>query len=438
MTTTTHTPHRHQPGSIRAAWSYPAFRLFFTGTALSAVGSWMQSFTLPAYVDDRTSSAGLVGLLFFMQLGPQLLLSLPAGVLADRIDRRRLMLAMQFTMLGLSVVIAVAVWRDLPLWTLFVVQALIGIANTVNSPALSAAMPMLVDRADLPGAISLNSAMLNGSRILGPALAALLAWWGVGVAGLLLVNAGTFLFLIFPLLIVDLPRTTSVTQDRSPLRALVTGLGIVRRRAVLRRSLIAMSMFSIISLPYVGLFPSIARMNWDVGATSGTYKAVYIVWGLGAFAGALSVGSIFRSVDKRRLVQVGFVAFAVCLATFALVPSVDWAYPVGSALGFSYFVIATSLASLVQQNMADNERAATMPVWFMAFGGSVPIGLLIAGPIMDAYGATAVLLVGAGFALVLALRIRLDRLTADDFLPVDKGGEVFRPVGPFGLATPID
>ncbi|HUF99139.1 MAG TPA: MFS transporter [Ilumatobacter sp.] len=438
MTTITHSPHQHRPGSIRAAWSYPAFRLFFMGTGLSAVGSWMQSFTLPAYVDDRTGSAGLVGLLFFMQLGPQLLLSLPAGVLADRVDRRRLMIAMQLTMLALSVVIAFAVWRDLPLWTLFVLQALIGIANTVNSPALSSAMPMLVGRADLPGAISLNSAMLNGSRILGPALAALLAWWGFGVAGLLLVNAGTFLFLIFPLLVVDLPRTTSVTQDRSPFRALVTGLGIARRRAVLRRSMIAMSLFSIISLPYVGLFPSIARMNWDVAATSGTYKAVYIVWGLGAFAGALSVGSIFRAIDKRRLVQLGFVAFSVSLATFALVPSVDWAYPVGAVLGFSYFVVATSLASLVQQNLADNERAATMPVWFMSFGGSVPVGLVIAGPIMDAYGATAVLLVGAGFALALAGWIGLDKLTANDFLPVDMGGEQFRPVGPFGLPSTVN
>ena len=142
---------RHAPGTARAALSYREFRILFVGMALSSVGTWMQNFTLPAYMDARTGSAALVGLLVFVQLGPLLLLSIPAGILADRVDRTRLVIAMQSVMMVLSLVLAGLVATDAPLWTLFVTQLTIGIANTVNAPAFSASIPLLVDRADLPG-----------------------------------------------------------------------------------------------------------------------------------------------------------------------------------------------------------------------------------------------------------------------------------------------
>ena len=134
--TSTGTPSRprHQPGTARAALAYPAFRTLYIGTTLSSVGTWMQNFTLPAYLDSRTGSAGLVGLMVFAQLGPLLLLSIPAGMLADRANRTRLVIAMQTTMLVFSLVLAGLVATDAPLWTLFAAQLAIGIANTINAP----------------------------------------------------------------------------------------------------------------------------------------------------------------------------------------------------------------------------------------------------------------------------------------------------------------
>jgi MFS family permease len=119
MTTTapdteTHLPHHHVSGTARAALSYRNFRILFVGTALSSIGTWMQNFTLPAYVDSRTGSATLVGLLVFVQLGPLLLLSIPAGMLADRLNRTRLVISMQSVMMVMSIVLAVLVWRDAP------------------------------------------------------------------------------------------------------------------------------------------------------------------------------------------------------------------------------------------------------------------------------------------------------------------------------------
>lgn len=407
--------HRFRPGTARAALSYRTFRILFAGSALSSVGTWMQNFTLPAYLDDRTGSAALVGLLVFMQLGPLMLLSLPAGVLADRLDRTKLVIAMQLVMLVASLLLALQIAVHAPLWTLFVSQLVIGSANALNAPAFSASLPMLVDRADLPGAVSLNSAMINGSRVMGPALAALLATLGFSTAQLFVVNSATFLFMIVPLLFLALP-VAPVDHPERGWRRLTTGLNIVRRRQVLSRSLIAMCLFSLVCLPFVGLFPSIARMNLGVAATSATYKWLYVVWGLGAFLGALAVGTWLARFDRRRLATVGFVGFGLSLAVFALMRSAGPAFPVAAVLGFVYFMTATCLITVIQENVHDGERAAVMPLWFMAFGGTVPVGNIVAGPIVDAVGARPVLLFGAAFALVLARWADLARLPADAYL----------------------
>ncbi len=192
-------------GTARAALRHRRFRILFIGATLSNVGTWMQNFTLPAYIDSVTGSASLVGLLVFVQLGPLLLLSIPAGVLADRYDRTTLVTSMQAVMMAMSVVLALSTWSGAPLWTIFVIQGIIGIANTIQAPAFSASIPLLVDRRDIPGAVSLNSAMINGSRILGPTLAAALAALGVGIPGLFAVNAVTYLFLAVPIVLVRLP-----------------------------------------------------------------------------------------------------------------------------------------------------------------------------------------------------------------------------------------
>ena len=429
MTTTAPThQHPHRPGTARAALSYPAFRILFIGTALSSVGTWMQNFTLPAYLDARTGSAGLVGLMVFVQLGPLLLLSIPAGVLADQVDRTRLVVAMQALMLATSIVLAVFVAIDTPLWTLFAAQLVIGIANTINAPAFSASIPMLVSRADLPGAVSLNSAMINGSRIAGPALAALLAAFGFSIAQLFIVNAATYMFLIVPLLAsVRLPQVaTKATQQGW--RKLTTGFMIVRRRRVLARTISTLFLFSLVCLPYIGLFPSVARLNFGLDPVGPEYKLLYIVWGLGAFFGALAVGTWLSHRDTRRLIPFGLLLFGICLGVFTVLSDWRLALPIAAALGFVYFMTATALASVMQRNLADHERGSAMPLWFMAFGGTVPVGNLIAGPIMDAIGARWVLGVGAAFAVALATWANLAQLDENDFLPVEEGGEPFVPV----------
>lgn len=418
MSTTTASalPHAFRPGSARAALSYRDFRLIWLGLFASNVGTWMQNFTLPAYVEHRTHSATLVGLLVFTQLGPLLLLSIPAGVLADRVPRRPYLIAMQLVQMAFSVVLAVLVATDQPIWTLFAASLLIGIGNAMNAPAMQASVPLLVRRPDLAGAVSLNSVMINGSRVIGPALAAVLALVGFSTSHLFLVNAATYLFLIAALLAVTVPDVRGNHAEQG-WRRLTTGINIVRRRSVLGRALVTMTIYSAVSLVFIGLFPSVARRNFGVDPESGTYKILYTTWGLGALLGALAVGTVLSQIDKRRIVVEGFAVFAVSLAVFALVRTPGPAYPVAFILGFAYFMTATALITIFQENLADTERAAVMPLWFMAFGGTIPIGNLVFGPVVDAIGARPVLLLGAVVAFGLARWCDLRRLPPDAYLP---------------------
>ena len=428
--------HSHRPGTARAALSYRDFRLIWAGLFLSNIGTWMQNFTLPAYIEHRTQSAALVGLLVFTQLGPLLLLSIPAGVLADRLPRRAYLISMQLVQMVFSVALAALVAGDFALWTLFAVSLVIGIANALNAPAFQASVPLLVHRADLAGAVSLNSVMINGSRVIGPGLAALLAVLGATTAQLFLVNAVTYLFLVGALLLVTVPDVRGDHPERG-WRRLLSGINIARHRGVLARVLGTMALFAVVCLPFVGLFPSVARRNFDMDVDGTGYKLLYTTWGVGACLGALAVGTVLAHFDRRRLVVNGLVLFSVSLAAFAVVRTPAAAFPIAFVLGFAYFLTATALITIFQENLADTERAVVMPLWFMAFGGSVPIGNLIFGPIMDAIGARWVLGLGAVVAVGLARWGDLRRLPASAFLPqgVPHGPADTGPVAAHGIVA---
>jgi MFS family permease len=375
----------------------------------------MQNLALPAYIDHRTGSAKIVSLLVFAQLGPLLLLAIPGGIIASRFNLQRYLLAMQWVQLVFSLVLAAIVSVDGPIWALFLAQTAIGVGNALNAPAFQASVPMLVDRRDLAGAISLNSTQLNGSRVVGPAIAALLAIWGVSTAQIFIINAATYLFLIISLFMVQIPDIRSAPTETGWRRAL-SGVNIANSRRVLSRLLISMTAFSLFCLIYVGLFSSVARLNFGISPVGSMYRWLYAVWGLGALCGALATGTFLSHIHRPIIIRRGFVGFAIALAAFASIHSVTWAFPVGFVLGLFYFMTANAMVTVFQQNLRDNERVTVMPLWFMSFGGTVTIGGLLAGPIIDAIGARWVLFFGALFALYLAWWCDLDRLPKNAFL----------------------
>ena len=361
----------------------------------------MQNVVLPLYVLDRTNSASMVGVMVFAQLGPLLFLSIPAGVIADRFDRRKWLIGMQLLQLAFSALLAPLAAADAPIWAIFLVALGVGVGNALNAPAWSAMLPTLVSREDLSGAVSLNSAMINGSRVVGPIIVAVLRSAGVSISEIFLINAVTYLFVVGALVRTHVPAPVKV-EHPAGWRQLTAGVQIARDNKPVWRLLVSLFTFSLVSLPYVGLFAAVVRLNFGVNKGSTTYEWLYATWGLGACLGGLAIGTVFVEWDKRSLIRWGFAAFAVCLALFAIGRTPTYAFISGAFLGFAYFGTTTSMNTVLQSRLADHERGRVMALWFMAFGGTVPLGNLIFAPVIDAVGARWVLLAGALWALFLA------------------------------------
>lgn len=387
-------------GTARAALRHRDFRVVWSGTLGSNVGTWMQNVVLSAFGYQLTHSAAYVALLQFAQLGPLLFLATPAGVLADIVDRRRLLIVMQIQQLAFSFLLAWVARGGHPDETLLVVLVLvIGAGNAMSGPALGASLPTLVPREDLPGAVSLQSFQMNASRVIGPAIGGVL-FAVFGAAAVFAVNALTYLFAVVAIVAVRFPKLQS--EGGKGLGQLLSGFRVAFNDRLIRRVLVIIATMSFFCLTFIGLMPVLAADNLDINVRSLSYGLLYAGFGGGAALGAVSIGTVFSGWSKPRIVRGGLVAFSVLLATFALVRTPAVAYPVAITLGFAYFAVVTSLSTVLQSHLEDRVRGRVMALWIMGFGGTVPIGTLVAGPIADRTSITAVVLGGAVVALLLA------------------------------------
>jgi MFS family permease len=371
----------------------------WTANLASQTGTWMQNVVLPAYVYARTDSAGVVGVLVFAQLGPLLLLSVPAGVIADRFRLLPWLLFGQGIQMSFSILLGLATQFDMSVATLFAMQLGVGIGNALHLPAASSLMPSLVPPRDIGGAVSLNSVAVNGSRVVGPIIVAVLMGNGATTAQIFYLNAATYLFTIVALLRIRIPEIER--RHERGLESFLLGLRIARNRPVLARILLTMTSFSFLSLPFVGLFPAVSRLAFGIDERSATYKWLFATWGLGAMVGALSVGTVFAATDKRVLVRRMFALFAASMCVFALSRSAVPAFASAVFLGFGYFGATTSLLTVLQSRLRADIRPRVLALWFMAFGGTVPIGNMAFGPVIDAIGPRPVLMLGAAWAAFL-------------------------------------
>ena len=410
-------------GAARAALASRDFRVVWFGALASNIGTWMQNVTLGAFAFELTHSPTFVSLTAFAQLGPVLMLALVGGVLADTFDRRRLIAAAQTWQLIGSIALAVIAAHDHPnkaaiLGCVFA----IGVGNAINGPAWSALLPSLVERRNLAGAISLNSTQMNASRVIGPAIAAPL-YPAIGAAAVFAINAATYVFAVGTILAIHPPRMDTVSSGPRGLKRLAEGFSIARRNPVLVRVLVTIVVFSFLCLPLIGQMPTIAHDNLHIRPKSFRYGFLYACFGLGAVTGALSIGTFLSRQDLRRVVQAGMAAFSLLLLTFALLSNVGPAYPIAAMLGFAYLATVTSLSTVLQEEVDDAERGRVVSLWHMGFGGIVPLGLLVAGPIAEATSIRLVLVYGAVAAAGLVWYARVSPLRTPD----QRIGEPFEP-----------
>lgn len=395
-----------RPGSIAETLAITEFRRIYLASFASQVGRWMQNVVLGAFAYTTTKSPSFTTFIIFAQMAPMLILSIVGGSLADTLDRRKLLVATQVWQMAWSVVLAVLVADgEIGRAALTTVVLMVGVGQAIYAPAFNAVIPTLVGPRHLSAAISLNSTMINGSRVVGPVLgAATLA--AVGPAAVFGINAATYLFVIVALIITPMPthRPTAMSMgDR-----LLGGLRLALRSPQVGRPLLTMSLFSFFCLPFIGLMPVLAEERWGVAADGPIYGALYACFGLGALVGAGAVGTILIEVPKSTVVRWSLAGFAVALATLAVVRSAVPAAVVLFAVGLFYFTMPTALTTFLQEHLGDEVRGRVMALWTIAFGGFVSLTNLVSGLVVESTSLPFVLLVGAAAAVALGLWVRLD------------------------------
>src|SRR5829696_4800875 len=285
-------------GTAQAALRNRDFRVFWGGTFASNIGTWVQNVLLGAFGYELTGSAVFVGVLFFAQLGPLLFMSTVGGVLADVVDRRKLLIITQLQQLVLSVVLAGLAATSNPSRVALVVCVFaIGVGNSLSAPGIAAILPTLVPRADLPGAVSLQSVQMNLSRVIGPAIGAVI-YSRTSAAPVFAVNAGTYLFAVAGVVLARYRQYAPGVVEEAGLARLLSGFRLAWHDPLIRRILTTLVLFSFFSLTFVGLMPAIAADNFGIRPRSIEYGLLYATFGLGAATGAISVGTLFAGRSK--------------------------------------------------------------------------------------------------------------------------------------------
>jgi predicted MFS family arabinose efflux permease len=279
------------------------------------------------------------------------------------------------------------------------VTLLIGIGNALYAPVFSAVLPVLVPRRDMAGAISLNSAQMNGSRVVGPAIGSFL-YAHYGPSWVFALNALSYAGVIVALSRVTLPAPPA--SGSQGMHRILEGIRFARTDRVVRKCLVVIFMFSLFCLPFITQMPKIAGDNLHIEPKSTAYGLLYAAFGLGAVIGALSIGTVFAKASKPRLTRFGLVAFAGFLTVFSLLRSAAPAYPIIFGLGLVYFAVITSLTTVLQQDLDDRVRGKVMALWIMGFGGTVPFGGLGGGWLIERTSIMPVLIGGAAVALALS------------------------------------
>jgi MFS family permease len=399
-------------GGMFRALSHRNFRLFWAGAFLSNTGTWMQAVAQGWLVYDLTQSKFWLGVDAFMSTSPGLILTLLAGVFADLVDRRRLLL---FTQVGAGLaafVLAVLIVTGVVhVWMILLISFATGCCFAIAGPSYQAITIDLVEREDLANAIALNSTQFQFSRVVGPVLAGV-ALKMFGLAGCFFANALSFVAVIVALMKVRFddkkvtPPAHSVKDRKAVWRDLVEGLRYVRHRRRVFMLLLISGMTSLFGAPYFSMIPVYAR---DVFHLDESGNALLFGFsGAGAFVGALTLAYLGDFKHKGWSVLSGAFGFAVCLIGFAysthLIVSLAFLFMIGFGIVSCVAVINT----LLQQLVTDQMRGRVMSMFILSFIGTMPIGNLVAGAAAERFGASHTIATGgliiAVFVTIVTLR----------------------------------
>jgi len=382
------------PRGLRAL-SHRDYRLFWIGQLLSRIGTWMQSVGQAWLVLELTNSPFRLGLISTLQFGPVLLFSFVGGVLSDRVAKRKLILATQIAMMLQAFALSGLVWTGhIEYWHVAVLAAIYGVANSLDMPARQAYVVELVGKPDLLNAIALNSAVFNGARVVGPALAgSLIAAYGVGTA--FLINGISFVAVLAALVAM---RTDGAPHPgaRATMREEI--MQSLRYAGRTPRILLVLALLLFVSLFVINfnvVVPLIARDVFAAGAHG--FGLLMACLGVGAVLGAVGVASAGLRRPSMAMVVVAALVASAGVLGLGFVRSFTLAGAILVVTGMAQIVFTSSVNSTVQITVPDAMRGRMMSLYVLVFVGVTPLGAFVTGWLAETFGiATACALGGAG------------------------------------------
>ena len=383
-----------------AALGYRDFRVLWLGACTSSIGTWMQKVAQSWLVLEITDSAGYLALDAFLGELPILLFTLIGGVVADRRDRRRLLLASQVVQMISAFSLAVLVvggWVHI--WHVLALSFLSGCAQAFGGPAYQSLVPSLVHKDHLPNAVALNSIQFNIARVIGPLLAGV-TLHTLGSASCFTINGLSFLVVIAALLSLHAPHVAPAGQRRM-MEELRTGLVYVRDQPAVRRLTLLALASTFLGVPLLTFLPVFARNVFHEGV--GQYSQMMAWSGIGAVAGALVVAWLGRFAHMGRTALTVQVLFGALTVAFALTRELWVSYLLLAVTGAALMVVFSLLTSLVQLIAPNEMRGRVMSIYMVAFRGGMPLGSLVTGLAIDRVGAPAAIAVNGLLLTLVAL-----------------------------------
>jgi MFS family permease len=399
-----------------AALAIPNYRRYVAGQSVSLVGTWMQMAAQSWLVLTLTGSATTLGVIVALQTLPVLLLGPYGGVIADRVDKLRLMVLLQIAMGVQALVLGVlTVTGAVRLWEIGALALLLGLNNAFENPARQSFMLEMVGSESLRNAVSLNSVIVNVARVVGPAVAGLLiATVGEGIC--FLVNAASFVAVVSSLVTLDRSAISpSAPSGREP-GQLREGLRYVRSTPELGVPLLMMAIAGCLAYEFQVTLPVMARQGLHVGAAG--YGFMTAAMGVGAVVGGLFVAT--RGRTGLPTLVLAAAAFGVVLLLAGAAPSLPLELIALALAGGASISFMSTANSTLQLTAAPGMRGRVMSLWFVAFQGSTPIGGPIVGWVIAQAGARAGLGLGGVTCLVVAIVgiVALRRLTPGSIRPL--------------------
>jgi len=376
-------PQSRVPAMFRAL-RYRNFRLFFSGQIISLIGTWMQSVAQSWLVYRLTGSSLLLGLVGFAGQFPVFVLASIGGIVADRRSRYRIVITTQTSAMLLAFVLAaLTLLGHIKVWEIMLLASCLGLVNAFDIPARQAFIVEMVKPQDLINAIALNSAMVNGARVLGPAVAGITVV-AIGEGWCFFANGVSYIAVIVGLLLMIVtPRLRD--SQRSGLQSLVEGFRWVAHTGPIRALLLLLGLVSLTGMPYAVLMPIFADRVLHSGARG--LGLLMGATGVGAVTGTLALAARHGVRGLGRWVMFAAMGFGASLILFSLSHWFWVSVLLVMPAGFSMILQMASSNTLIQTMVPDELRGRVMAVYSMMFMGMAPFGALLAGAIAQHVGA---------------------------------------------------